>query len=98
MEYLDERNRKNFSEQKPIEIESGIHQGVKYHIPFDGKVKALKDDKVVSELCLLVKAPEWIPDEDKILAKLLYLQGDEAHALRTANHFNMKENLLEGFN
>jgi hypothetical protein len=97
LEYLDEKNKKNFAEKKPIEIESGIHQGVKYQIPNqDDKIKAWKGDKIISELCLLVKPPEWIPDEDKILAKLLYLRNDEATALRTANHFNIKESLLQG--
>ena len=97
LEYLNEKNRKKFTEEKPIEIESGIHQGIKYHIPHhDGRIKALKGDKVVSELCLIVKAPEWIPSEDKLLAKLLFFQSDEALALRTANHFNQKENLLLG--
>jgi len=97
LEYLDEKNRKNFTDEKPLEVESGIHSGVKYHIPhYDGRIKAWKGDKVVSELCLQVRAPEWIPHEDKLLAKLLYLRSDEATALRTANHFNIKENLLEG--
>ena len=99
MEYLDEKNRKNLTEEKPLEVESGIHRGLKYQIPYyDGRIKACKGDNIVSELCLQVRAPEWLPREDKLLAKLLYLQGDEVHALRTANHFNMKENLLEGLN
>jgi len=97
LEYLDEKNRKNFAEEKPLEVESGIHSGVKYHIPhYGGRIKAWKRDKIVSELCLQVRAPEWIPHEDRLLAKLLYLRSDEATALRTANHFNIKENLLEG--
>ncbi len=99
MEYLDENNRKNFSEQKPLEVESGIYHGLKYRIPhYDGRIKACKGDNVVSELCLQVRAPEWLPREDKLLAKLLYMQNDEAQALRTANHFEIKENLLEGLN
>jgi hypothetical protein len=97
LEYLDEKNRKNLAEEKPIEVESGIHHGLKYQIPhYEGRIKAWRNDKVVSELCLQVRAPEWIPREDKILAKLLYLRSDEAQALRTANHSNIKENLLEG--
>jgi hypothetical protein len=95
MEYLDEKNRKNFIEQKPLEVESEIHHGLKYHIPYDGRIKARRGDKVVSELCLQVRAPEWMPHEDKLLAKFLYLQSDEALALRTANHFEIKENLRE---
>ena len=68
LEYLDEKNRKNFIEEKSLEVESGIHSGVKYHIPYhEGRIKAWKGDKVVSELCLQVRAPEWIPREDKIL-------------------------------
>lgn len=99
LEYLDEKNRKNFEAEKPLEVESGIHAGIKYQIPHhDGRIKAWKGDKVVSELCLQVRAPEWIPHEDKLLAKLLYLRCDEAAALRTANHFNQKENLLRGLN
>jgi hypothetical protein len=99
MEYLDEKNRKNLAEKKPIDVESGIHQGLKYQIPhYDGRITAWRNNKVVSELCLQVRAPEWIPREDRILAKLLYLQSDEALALRTANHSNIKENLLEGLN
>ncbi len=99
MEYLDEKNRKNLTSEKPLEVESGIHQGIKYRIPYyDGRIKACKGDNVVSELCLQVSASEWIPREDKLLAKLLYLQNDEAHALKTANHFEIKENLLEGLN
>ncbi|MFH0904491.1 MAG: hypothetical protein V1854_04805 [Methanobacteriota archaeon] len=97
LEYLDENNRKNFADEKPLEVESGIHPGVKYQIPYyDGRIKAQRGDKVVSELCLQVKAPEWIPHEDKLLAKMLYLRSDEATALRTANHSYIKENLLEG--
>lgn len=99
LEFLDEKNRKNFAEQKPLEVESGIHQGIKYQIPYyNGRIKACKGDNVVSELCLQVRAPEWIPREDRLLAKLLYLWNDEALALRTANHFNIKDNLLEGLN
>lgn len=97
-EYLDENNRNNFTEKKPLEVESGIHPGVKYQIPYYEnyeKIKAWRGDRVVSELCLQVRAPEWIPHEDKLLVKLLYLRSDEATALRTANHFNIKENLLE---
>ena len=72
LEYLDEKNRKNFADEKPLEVESGIHQGVKYHIPHhDGRIKALKGDKVISELCLQVKAPEWIPREDISILKAL---------------------------
>lgn len=98
-EYLDEKNRKNLEEEKPLEVESGIHQGIKYQIPYyDGRIKACRGDNVVSELCLQVRAPEWIPREDKLLAKLLYLRNDEVQALRTANHFEIKENLLEGLN
>lgn len=96
-EYLDEKNRKNLTEEKPLEVESGIHRGLKYQIPYyDGRIKACKGDNIVSELCLQVRAPEWLPREDKLLTKLLYLQNDEALALRTANHFEMKENLMEG--
>lgn len=99
MEYLDEKNRKNLTMEKPIEVESGIHRGLKYQIPYyDGRIKAYREDNVVSELCMQVRASEWLPREDKLLARLLYIQNDEAQALRTANHFEIKENLLEGLN
>lgn len=97
LEYLDSENRQRYLDRKPLEVKSKIFSGVKYHIPISyDRVKAWKQGRVVSELCLRVRAPEPMPLEDILLAKLLLLENDEAEVLRTANHFNVQENLLAG--
>lgn len=97
LEYLDSENRQRYLDKKPVEVESKLFSGVKYHIPISyDRVKAWKQDRVISELCLRIKAPEPLPLEDIVLAKLLLLENDEADVLRTANHFNVQENLLAG--
>lgn len=100
LEYLDEDNRQKFLDKKHLEIASKLFNNVKYHIPLSkmGRIKAWKEDKVITELCLLVKETEQLPEEDVVLTKLLHVMNDERNMLKTANHFNVKENLLTGLN
>lgn len=96
LEYLDEDNKQRFLNNKRLEISSKLFDGVKYHIPLSkvGRIKAWKENMVITELCLLVKETEQLPTEDIILTKLLYALHDERYMLKTAKHFNIKENLL----
>ncbi len=100
LEYLDEDNKQKFLNKKHLEIASKLFEGIKYHIPLSklGKIKARKEDKVITELCLLVKETEQLPEEDVVLTKLLYVMNDEKNMLKTANHFSVKENLLAELN
>lgn len=100
LEYLDDDNKQKFLDKKHLEISSKLFGGVKYHIPLSkiGRIKAWKEDKVITELCLLVKEVEQLPTEDVVLTKLLYIMNDETNMLKTANHSNIKENLLAGLN
>lgn len=100
LEYLDEENKQKFLDKKHLEISSKLFNDVKYHIPLSklGRIKAWKENKVISELCLLVKETEWLPEEDVVLTKLLHVMNDERNMLKTAHHFNTKENLLAGLN
>ena len=100
LEYLDEDNKQKFLDKKHLEISSKLFGGVKYHIPLSklGRIKAWKENKVISELCLLVKEIEQLPVEDVVLTKLLHVMNDETNMLKTANHSNVKENLLAGLN
>ena len=83
-----------------MEIASKLFNDVKYHIPLSklGRIKAWKENRVITEICLLVKEVEYLPTEDVILTKLLHVMNDEANMLKTANHSNVKENLLAGLN
>lgn len=100
LEYLDEENKQKFLNKKHLEIASKLFNDVKYHIPLSklGRIKAWKEDRVITELCLLVKEVEQLPTEDIVLTKLLYVMNDEKNMLKTANHSNIKENLLIGLN
>jgi len=100
LEYLDQDNKQKYLEKKPIEVVSRLFNDIRYQIPISklDKILALKDDKIVSKLCLVVKEPEQIPLEDVILTKLLYILRDEEFALRTANHSIIQENLLDRLN
>lgn len=100
LEYLDEDNKQKFYDKKHLEVSSKLFDGVKYHIPLSklGRIKARKENKVITELCLVVKDVEQLPMEDVVLAKLLYMLHDEKNMLRTANHSNVHENLLAGLN
>lgn len=100
LEYLDEDNKQKFYDKKHLEIPSKLFNDVKYHIPLSklGRIKAWKENKVISELCLLIKDTEQLPAEDVVLTKLLYVLHDERNMLKIANHFNVKENLLAGLN
>lgn len=100
LEYLDEENKQKFYDKKHLEISSKLFNHVKYHIPLSklGRIKAWKDNTVITELCLHVKEVEKLPIEDVILTKLLHVLHDEGNMLKTANHFNVKENLLTGLN
>lgn len=98
LEYLDDDNKQRFLANKPLEIVSNIFENIKYQIPISkiGRIKAWKENKIISELCILVKEGEPLPLEDVILTKLLYVINDEENVLRTANHSNVQENLLSG--
>lgn len=100
LEYLDRDNKQKYLEKKPIEIASRLFNDIKYQIPISklDRILALKDDKIVSRLCLVVKEPEQIPLEDVVLTKLLHFLNDEEYALRTANHSIVQENLLARLN
>lgn len=100
LEYLDEDNKQKFYDKKHLEVPSKLFDGVKYHIPLSklGRIKACKENKVITELCLLVKEAEQLPIEDVVLAKLLHVSHDEKNMLRTANHSNVHENLLVNLN
>jgi len=99
LEYLDNENKQRLLENKPLEIVSKLFKYVKYHIPISyGRIKARKENKIITELCLAVREPERLPLEDVILTKLLHVSNDEKNMLKTANHFNVQENLLTGLN
>ena len=100
LDYLDDDNKQKFLDKKHLEISSKLFKEVKYHIPLSklGRIKAWKDDKIITELCLHVKEIEQLPIEDVVLTKLLHVMNDEANMLKTANHSNVKENLLLGLN
>lgn len=100
LEYLDEDNKQKFLDKKHLEISSKLFNDVKYHIPLSklGRIKAWKENSVITELCLLVKEVEQLPVEDVVLTKLLHVMNDETNMLKTANHSNVKENLLTGLN
>lgn len=100
LEYLDEDNKQQFYNKKRLEVSSKLFDGVKYDIPLSklGRIRAWKENKVITELCLSVKDTEQLPTEDVVLAKLLHVSYDEENMLRTANHSNIHENLLDGLN
>jgi len=100
LEYLDEDNKQKFLDKKHLEISSKLFGDVKYHIPLSklGRIKAWKENRIITELCLLVKEIEQLPIEDVVLTKLLHIMNDETNMLKTANHSNVKENLLVGLN
>lgn len=99
LEYLNNENKQRLLENKPLEIVSKLFKDVKYNIPISyGRIKAWKENKIITELCLAVREPERLPLEDVILTKLLHVSNDEKNMLKTANHFNVQENLLTGLN
>lgn len=98
-EYLCDENRKRLLDKKPLEISSRLFDDVKYQIPIQyGRIKALKNGKIITELCISVKEHEPLPVEDVLLTKLLHVMHDEENMLRTANHYNKQENLLARLN
>lgn len=100
LQHLDNENKQRYIEKKPLEIVSKLFENIKYHVPISklGRIKAWKESKVITELCLLVREGEHLPVEDVILTKLLYILHDERNMLKTANHSNVEENLLAGLN
>ncbi len=97
LEYLDPDNKLRYIEDRPIEINSKLFGDIKYQIPVSSKydkISAIKDEKIVSKLCLIVKEFDKIPLEDVILTKFLYVMHDEENVLKTANHTSIIENLL----
>jgi hypothetical protein len=99
IEHLDQENIKRLINKEPLEIPSRLFGDIKYHIPIsNSRIKAQKDNKVVTELCLIVKESGQLPIDDIILTKLLHILHDEENVLRTANHFNTHENLLTRLN
>ena len=98
-EYLDYENRQRLIDKQPLEIPSGLFEDIKYQIPISyDRIKALKENKIITELCLSVKTSESLPMDDIILTKLLHVIHDEENMLRTANHVNRQENLLARLN
>lgn len=100
LEYLDNENRQRLLDNKPLEIASKLFKNIKYQIPISkmDKIIALKENKVVTRLCLLVREHETLPVEDVVLTKLLHVLNDERTMLKTANHSGVQENLLAGLN
>lgn len=99
LEYLDNENRQRLLDKKPLEVPSRLFGDIIYHIPIsNGRIKAWKENKVVTELCLSVRESGCLPTDDIILTKLLHVLHDEENMLRTANHFDTKENLLTRLN
>lgn len=100
LEYLDNENKQRLLDNKPLEIASKLFNGIKYRMPISrmDKIEAVKDNKVVTRLCLLVKEHETLPIEDVVLTKLLHVLNDERNMLGIANHSSVQENLLAGLN
>ena len=99
LEYLDNENIQRLLDRKPLEVPSRLFGDIKYHIPIsNGRIKAWKEDKIVTELCLAVRESGCLPTDDIILTKLLHIVHDEENMLRTANHFDKKEDLLARLN
>lgn len=99
VEYLDNENRQRLLNKEPLEIPSRLFGDIKYQIPIsNARIKAWKDNKVVTELCLAVKESGNLPADDVVLTKLLHILHDEENVLRTANHFCTHEKLLERLN
>lgn len=95
LECLDNENKQRLLDKKPLEIPSRIFSDIRYSIPIsNGRIKAWKENKVVTELCLAVRESGCLPTDDIVLTKLLHVLHDEENMLRTANHFDIKENLL----
>jgi hypothetical protein len=99
-EYLDNENMQRLLKKEPLEVPSRLFGDIKYHIPISNhaRIKALKENKVVTELCLAVKDSGRLPTDDVVLTKFLHVLHDEENVLRTANHFNKQENLLARLN
>lgn len=99
-EYLDQENMQRLLNKEPLEVPSRLFGDIKYHIPISNhaRIKAMKENKVVTELCLAVKESGQLPIDDIVLTKLLHVLHDEENVLRTANHFNKQENLLARLN
>lgn len=99
LEYLDNENMQRLLNKEPLEIPSRLFGDIKYHIPISNdRIKAWKENKVITELCLVVKESGQLPTDDIVLTKLLHILHDEENMLRTANHFNKQENLLARLN
>lgn len=98
LEHLDEFNKDRYIKKEPIEIPSNIWSDVRYRLPISKweKIIALKKEKVIDRLCLMVQEHEHLPLEDVILTKMLHVLYNEIEMLRTANHYPEKdgENLL----
>ncbi len=98
-EYLDNENMQRLLNKEPLEVPSKLFEDIKYHIPIGrGRIKALKENKVVTELCLAIEGSKNLPTDDIILTKWLHVLHDEENLLRTANHFNKQENLISRLN
>lgn len=95
LECLDNENKQRLLDKKPLEIPSRIFSDIRYSIPISNdRIKAWKENKVVTELCLAVRESGCLPTDDIVLTKLLHVLHDEENMLRIANHFDIKENLL----
>lgn len=99
-ECLDQENMQRLLKKEPLELPSRLFEDIKYHIPISNhaRIKALKENKVITELCLAVRDSGKLPTDDVVLTKFLHVLHDEENVLRTANHFNKQENLLARLN
>ena len=100
LEFLSEKNKQRYLNKEPIVIESSLLNDISYFIPISySRIKAINNTtkEVLSELCINVGKSD-IPLEDNILTKLLHTMHDERNMLKTANHWNVKQNLVAQLN
>lgn len=100
LEFLSEKNKQRYFNNEPIIIESNLIKGISYHIPISySRIEEIKNStkEVLSELCIQVEDSE-IPLEDNMLTKLLHVTYDERNMLKTAKHWNVKQNLISELN
>lgn len=104
LEFLDEENKQRLFGKQNLEILSALFPDITYIIPTTEKnemVKAInkqKGDVEIDRLCLTVSEIDednqdnWLPIEDVILSKVLYLLNAEEDFLRIARHHSRSDN------
>lgn len=102
LEFLDEENKQKLLTKQNLEILSGIFPDITYFISTTKKdelIKAINNERgEVDRLCLVVSEIDednqdnWLPVEDIILSKVLYLLNAEEDFLRIARHHGNSDN------